>query len=256
MKKIIAEKHTVDVYNCTAFYKSEAKIYDKRRFMCSCSKFQDELFKATVFHLLSNNKEKPILDAGTGTGRFAIYFAERGRTVVAMDYSVEMLNEAKIKIQQKGLQDKIFLVQGDIQNLPFRPEVFSAINSIHVLVHFPTIDKIIAELSRVLKTGGIFVTEISNRFLSKTYYYVRKAIVGSPFSYPDHYRTLAELKTIASDNDLYVSKTKGIKKVPRILVHYLTCVLGYKIFLRKFAELEKYNFGIVKIVKIVKVRRN
>jgi len=243
----------VDLSDCTKYYKNEASNYDKRRFSCDCAKFKDTLFKTTVSHFLSNDDNKPILDAGTGTGRFAIYFAEIGRTVIAMDFSMEMLNEARAKMQKNALENKIFLVRGDIQNLPFKSEVFSAVNSIHVLVHFPSVNGVIAEFSRVLENRGVFVTEVSNRLLSKAYYHVWKAIVGSEFSYRDYYRTLGEFKNITAKYHLHVANVKSIMKVPLRIIHLFTCILGYKSILRIMGKIEKFNFGTIRIIKIVKL---
>ena len=45
-------------------------------------------------------------------------------------------------------------VCGDIQNLPFKDEMFESINAIHVLEHIPNIVKAMNEAWRILKYNG------------------------------------------------------------------------------------------------------
>lgn len=117
-----------------------------------------------------------ILDAGTGTGRFAIKLAEKeGNTVTALDFSDEMLKKAKEIAETKGIKS-IKFQQGDVENLPFKDEQFDSVVSITVVRHLPQWKSILKEYSRVLKSGGILVFEmcsgdhielankISNRF--------------------------------------------------------------------------------------------
>jgi ubiquinone/menaquinone biosynthesis C-methylase UbiE len=101
-----------------------------------------------------------ILDAGTGTGRFAIPLARmHGNSVVALDYSADMLALNKQLSAPYGgaLLD---YVRGDIEQLPFRTSSFDAVVSITVVRHFPQWRRIVQEYVRVLKPGGALVFEM------------------------------------------------------------------------------------------------
>jgi len=101
-----------------------------------------------------------VLDAGTGTGRFAIRLAEApGNTVVALDYSNEML-ELNRRLSQHLRRGAIEYVRGDIENLPFPAADFDAVVSITVVRHFPQWQAILREYVRVLKPGGKLVFEM------------------------------------------------------------------------------------------------
>src|SRR5690242_8218908 len=60
-----------------------------------------------------------ILDAGTGTGRFARPLAKvPGNTVVALDYSNDMLKLNQELARAEGIEN-IEYMQGDVEHLPF-----------------------------------------------------------------------------------------------------------------------------------------
>jgi ubiquinone/menaquinone biosynthesis C-methylase UbiE len=101
-----------------------------------------------------------ILDAGTGTGRFAIPLAERaGNSVVALDFSNEMLRLNRKLSEAKGLCT-IEYAQGDVEHLPFPDAHFDSVVSITVVRHFPQWKAILDEYVRVLKPGGTIVFEM------------------------------------------------------------------------------------------------
>ncbi len=90
----------------------------------------------------------PVLDAGAGTGRFSSMLARRGHTVTALDSSAAML--ASLKAKAPGVNT----VEGDIYGLPFESDSFGAVLCMHVLFHLPDWERVVAELARVLSTGG------------------------------------------------------------------------------------------------------
>ena len=68
-----------------------------------------------------------------------------------------MLNVGKEKILNKSLQDRIEMVVGDSENLPFEDNTFDAITVGFGIRNFETLEKGLVEILRVLKPGGIFV---------------------------------------------------------------------------------------------------
>jgi len=101
-----------------------------------------------------------ILDAGTGTGRFAIPLAQvPGNFVVALDYSPDMLAVNRQLGRKLGVHAMTY-VRGDIESLPFPAGNFDAVVSITVVRHFPQWKAILAEYVRVLKPGGTIVFEM------------------------------------------------------------------------------------------------
>jgi 2-polyprenyl-3-methyl-5-hydroxy-6-metoxy-1,4-benzoquinol methylase len=66
---------------------------------------------------LNFNKNLKIIDIGCGTGRHSIELTKRGYTITGIDLSGSLLEKAREKAMQHGLQ--IDFVQCDARNLPF-----------------------------------------------------------------------------------------------------------------------------------------
>lgn len=96
-----------------------------------------------------------VLDAGCGEGVLSWYLAERGAQVTAMDISKPNLENAKIFLEKKGVGDRVRLVRGDAENLPFHDASFDWVISSHVLEHLPDFDKGLAEIRRVTKRRAV-----------------------------------------------------------------------------------------------------
>jgi SAM-dependent methyltransferase len=98
------------------------------------------------------------LDAGTGTGRYALELARRGASVAAVDQSAEMLAGAKGAAQRIGLAIDFQL--GSLDALPFRTGHFDLVTCALVLCHIPDLMRPLREFSRVLAGGGyVLITD-------------------------------------------------------------------------------------------------
>ena len=70
-----------------------------------------------------------ILDVATGTGDFAIQLNKslHPQHITGIDLSQGMLDEARRKVKDKGLEDKISFVKGDCMALPMADGTFDAV---------------------------------------------------------------------------------------------------------------------------------
>ena len=91
-----------------------------------------------------------ILDVACGPGYAAGQAADRGATVIGIDFASAMVAEASRHFP------KVEFRQGDAQALPFTDESFGAVISNFGMLHFAEPDKAIAEAYRVLASGGRF----------------------------------------------------------------------------------------------------
>jgi len=66
---------------------------------------------------INYNKELKIIDIGCGTGRHSIELSKRGYSTTGIDLSESLLEKAKEKAKQNGLQ--IAFLRHDARNLPF-----------------------------------------------------------------------------------------------------------------------------------------
>jgi demethylmenaquinone methyltransferase / 2-methoxy-6-polyprenyl-1,4-benzoquinol methylase len=105
------------------------------------------------------------LDVATGTADLAIE-AVKGHPrirVTGIDFSPEMLAVGRRKIEERGLADRIRLLQADAMTLPFPDAHFDAVGIAFGIRNMP--DRLLAlrEMRRVLVPGGrIFVLEMNS----------------------------------------------------------------------------------------------
>lgn len=92
-----------------------------------------------------------VLDLGCGTGRHALWLAEAGARVTALDFSQGMLAQARAK---PGAERVLFLVHDLHQQLPFAAATFDRVVSGLVLEHLQELDPFFREIHRVLRPGG------------------------------------------------------------------------------------------------------
>jgi SAM-dependent methyltransferase len=97
-----------------------------------------------------------ILDLGCGKGRFARALCERGASVVGLDLSAAMLDQAT----------GIDRVRASARRLPFGPATFDGAVAIEVFEHLApqSLDQICGEVRRVLRPGGALVIVDKNVF--------------------------------------------------------------------------------------------
>ena len=91
-----------------------------------------------------------VLDVGSGPGRDAQIFFERGLRPICLDASVAMARLAA--------QKRLTSMQADFAHLPFGDASFDGVWAYTSLLHVPKaqVDRPLAEIRRVLKRGGIF----------------------------------------------------------------------------------------------------
>lgn len=118
----------------------------------------DIKWRKKVLKLVADTNPKNILDIATGTGDLAILMASTSaEKIIGLDISAGMLEVGKQKIAQKNLQNKIEMVLGDSEEMPYPDNFFDAITVSFGIRNFENLDKGLSEILRVLKPKGIFV---------------------------------------------------------------------------------------------------
>lgn len=233
---------------CISYYQGAAVNYDSIRFSCECNNIYDRIAKETVYRYLKDNNN--VLDAGTGTGRFAIYLAQMGLNVVAMDTSPEMIKIARNKAQELGCQHRIQFVVADIENLPFKATSFDGFCSIIVLIHFAFLDQAVSELARILKPGGVAVLDTPSKVLSRAYQPLVRLLGKTTFR--DYHYDLKQMNRLLKNNSLEIVAQKGFGKLPRLFLHLFLCTFRFKFLGKIIVWFEEFNFGGTSIIKALK----
>ncbi|MEK6792024.1 MAG: class I SAM-dependent methyltransferase [Deltaproteobacteria bacterium] len=115
-----------------------------------------------VFSLAALRPGQRALDAGCGTGIYALALAQKGLSVVASDSSPEMIGLAASKAAARSVN--VEFVEASVQRLPFRDNEFDLVVAIGVLCFVNSKARSIAlkEMRRVLKPGGRIVVGTLN----------------------------------------------------------------------------------------------
>ncbi len=131
------------------------------------SLLQNATFKFEYFHEKIGRLEGAhILDLGCGGGILAEEFAKRGAHVAGIDLSVTALRTARDHATAGGLQIRYEV--GKAEDLPLDGGLFDAVVCADCLEHVDDLERVVGEVGRVLKDGGVFCFDTFNRnFLSK-----------------------------------------------------------------------------------------
>jgi len=117
----------------------------------------DVKWRKKVVKIIGDTNPDSILDIATGTGDLAINLAETNASkIVGLDISKGMLDVGREKIEKLKLSNTIEMVYGDSEKMPFEDNTFDAITVAFGVRNFENLDKGLAEIYRVLKTGGTF----------------------------------------------------------------------------------------------------
>ena len=110
-------------------------------------------------------QQQEILEIGCGGGLICEQLARRKATMVGIDLSEGALAAARAHARQSGLGHIIHYEKASAEALPYADGSFSAIICLDVLEHVRDLKATIAEVTRVLAPGGIFVFDTINRTL-------------------------------------------------------------------------------------------
>lgn len=93
-----------------------------------------------------------VLDVAAGTGNFAVAAARMGASVIASDFSPQMIEWGKARTAEEGL--RIEWHEADAEELPFEDGRFDVVGSAFGAMFAPRPQVVAAELFRVTKPGG------------------------------------------------------------------------------------------------------
>jgi ubiquinone/menaquinone biosynthesis C-methylase UbiE len=129
------------------------RVYDLRYTEEQRLKYKSLLTKVRV------TPDDIVLDNGCGTGLLFEYVTTY---IVGLDVSVKLLRKAKDRAK-----DVVQLVNGDSENLPFRPRVFHSVMSFTVLQNASSPERMLREMDTARRGDGGLVVSILKKALSK-----------------------------------------------------------------------------------------
>ena len=119
----------------------------------------DRMIEATIGEV-DPTKGDRILDIGCGRAVDAIKMAQKGGDPVGLEPSRTMLGHGRTCVAESG--NKVGLIQGIGEDLPFKANSFDWVVCKGALDHFPDPYRTVEEISRVLKPEGRAVIALAN----------------------------------------------------------------------------------------------
>lgn len=156
---------------------------------------QDRRWKRRVGELAALRRGERVLDLACGTGDLALLAAGRGAWVIGLDVTPRMIALAHEKARVAGGVGPRWII-GDMMGLPFGDAVFDVVTAGYGLRNVPELEPALAEIHRVLRPGGRFLSLDFNRpssALVRGAYLGYLTVVGSALGLalhgdPDTYR--------------------------------------------------------------------
>ncbi|MFL5930165.1 MAG: class I SAM-dependent methyltransferase [Gaiellaceae bacterium] len=125
------------------------------RYAARLSLGQDPRWRRFLVSRVDAGAGDRVLDVATGTAAVAIELVRRhGCSVVGLDQSAEMLAEGRARVKQVGLSERIELVEGRAEALPFEDASFDALTFTYLLRYVDDPAATLRELARVVRPGG------------------------------------------------------------------------------------------------------
>jgi demethylmenaquinone methyltransferase / 2-methoxy-6-polyprenyl-1,4-benzoquinol methylase len=116
---------------------------------------QDPRWRRFLVSRVQVGAGQTVLDVATGTAAVALELARRtGCRVVGLDQSPERLAAGRRRVAAAGLSDRVELVEGSAEALPFPDASFDALTFTYLLRYVDDPGATLRELARVVRPGG------------------------------------------------------------------------------------------------------
>lgn len=186
-------------------YKSSKNIYDdvmtqgsifsKLYIKIFWSGTDDNEIAKKILSYIPDDFSGSLLDVPAGTAVFTEkkWAKLEKAAITCLDYSADMLSQAKARLEKYGHID---FIQGDVGDLPMSDECFDTVLSMNGFHAFPDKEKAFSETFRVLKKGGEFIACFYIRGKSKITDRLVKNILSKRGWFTPPFQTEDELKEI------------------------------------------------------------
>ena len=110
--------------------------------------------RAMIDHI-APDRPALVLDVACGPAGVSLQLAERTEArVVGVDLTLEMLRQGRRNVAERAMADRIQLVAGRGEQLPFADGTFDALTFTYLLRYVDDPQATLVELARVVKPGG------------------------------------------------------------------------------------------------------
>src|SRR5580693_8617612 len=111
--------------------------------------------RAMIDHIVPEHPAL-VLDVACGPGGVSLQLAERTRAdVVGVDLTIEMLRQGQRNVAERAMGERVRLIAGRGEQLPFPDATFDALTFTYLLRYVDDPEATLRELARVVKPGGV-----------------------------------------------------------------------------------------------------
>lgn len=144
------------------FFDEFSDHYDECAFYSSIgTSYLSEIETSFILSSCPIVKNARVLDIGIGTGRCSSLLANQGAEIHGIDISDKMIEKAKLRLEKSLIDFQIKNVQ---EGIPHPANYFDIVLCIRALKYMPRWKFVIKEINRTLKSNGLLILELSNRF--------------------------------------------------------------------------------------------
>ena len=178
-----------------------------------------------------------ILDIGCGGGLLTNFLSLQGHAVCGVDLSEESLKQAR----ERDVTKNVAYTHASAYQLPYPDKQFDVVCAMDLLEHVESPDKVIAEVGRVLKKGGLFFFHTFNRNFLSWLVIIKGVEWFVPNTPPNmHVYPLflkpSEVKKMCCLNGMTVEEIKGVSP------DFNSFAFWKMIFRRKLSSQIKFHF--------------
>jgi ubiquinone/menaquinone biosynthesis C-methylase UbiE len=184
--------------------------------------YEQQVRARSVLDALGARRGEVILDIGCGNARDILPMLGAGATIVGVDLSQGMIEQARLDLAAAG-HHGVRLEVGDATRLDFGAATFDKVVCSEVIEHIPDADSAMREVQRVLKPGGLLVLSTPNR---RSWYGFDRFVLFTrlfrrTWNHPfDNWRNRRQLDGLLVRNGFEVSRASTVCYLPGFLLTY------------------------------------
>ena len=153
-----------------------------------------------------------ILEVGAGSGRDSVRLVNMGGRIFVVDYAESSLAVVRREALAAGVE--VHLVCGDATAMPFKDACFDALFHQGLMEHFRDPSRLLEENRRVLKSGGIILVDVPQRYHIYTVVKHFLILLGKWFAGWETEYTVDSLETLIASRGFRVESSYGDWMVP------------------------------------------